>query len=334
MMPLSYEGVVAEHRAVREAVGLFDVSHLGKILVRGAKAEAVLDGVLPGRVAGLEAGRAAYNLVLDDDAGILDDIFVYRHEEEFLIVPNAANFDVVFGALEEAAAGSAEVIDARRKWAILALSGPRALPTVEGWLPPGALELKLHRFGDYEVDGSPIRVARTGYTGEFTFEFFVDWDHAPGFFNRLLQAGEPHGIRPAGLGARDTLRLEMGYPLHGHDITPKTDPIEAGLEWVIRWDKPSFRGKERLEAKKAKGPSRRLVGLVALDRLIPREGYPIRRNGEDVGVVTSGNFSPTLSKGIALGYVKTEVADPSTQLIVDVRGRDLPMEVVKPPFVE
>lgn len=332
-MPLSYEGVVAEHRSVREAVGLFDVSHLGKILIGGAEAEEVLDRLLPGRVAGLEVGRAAYNLVLDDDAGILDDVFVYRQADGFTVVPNAANFDVVFEVLQQAASAAVEVVDARLEWAILALSGPKARSTAEGLLPSEALELKLHRFGDYEVDGLSVRVARTGYTGEFTFEFFVGWDDAAGLFDRLMEAGAPHRIRPAGLGARDTLRLEMGYPLHGHDISPETNPVEAGLGWVIEWDKPAFKGKERLEALREEGPGRRLVGLVARDRLIPREGHPIRREGEEVGVVTSGNFSPTLKKGIALGYMKADLAEPSTEVVVDVRGRDLRMEVVKPPFV-
>lgn len=331
-MPLTFRGVIAEHLAVRERVGLFDVSHLGKVIVEGEGAVETLDTLLPGKVASLDEWTAGYNLVLNEDAGIVDDIFVYRRPEGFVVVPNAANSEAVLEVLRSGRRGGAEVIDARERWAILALSGPKARELVAGILPQ-ASGLGLHSCADLDLNGVPVQVARTGYTGEFTLEFFVPSQRAPAIWRLLLEAGEPQGILPAGLGARDTLRLEMGYPLHGHEISPETNPLEAALGWLIQWDKPAFRGKERLEQIRTAGTARRLVGLVAHGREIPRAGYPIVHEGRQVGDVTSGNFSPVLGKGIALGYVPPGLAAAGTMLSVDVRGRALPMEVTKPPFV-
>lgn len=328
-MPLVYEGTVSEHRAVRTHVGLFDVSHLGKIVVP-LELEEALDRAMPGKVAALQDGGAGYNLVLGERGGILDDVFVYRRAEDFLVVPNAANFDTVFEFLTDRVG---EVVDARETWSILAVSGPRSREVIAALFGQRAdlADLKLHRHITSGLRGSNIMVARTGYTGEVTFELFVPWDETNAVWSEMLSSFDD--VVPAGLGARDTLRLEMGYPLHGHDITAETDPIEAGLGWVIDWDK-HFPGRQALESVRGAGPARKLVGLLAHDKGIPREGCQVRSGGEPVGEVTSGNFSPTLGKGIALAYLQADRAEKGAKVEVDVRGRVLLMEVVKPPFIE
>ncbi|MGH2767460.1 MAG: glycine cleavage system aminomethyltransferase GcvT [Actinomycetota bacterium] len=334
-MPLAYPsrgGVVAEHRAARERLGIFDVSHLGKIVVEGPGAAAILEGLLPGPVSLLAPWSAGYNLLLNERAGIVDDLFVYHRPDYLVVVPNAANTPAVLGAIRQSAGGEARVTDAGERWAILAVQGPRSRELAEA-LMPAANRLPLHAFADLELVGTPIQVARTGYTGEYGFELFAPWNGAETIWRRLLEMGEPLGGMPAGLGARDTLRLEMGYPLHGHEISPETNPLEAGLAWVIDWEKPRFRGKARLERIKEAGVSRRLTGLVAEEPGIPRRGHAILSRGTVVGEVTSGNFSPVLGRGIALGYVPPDLASPGTMLAVDVRGRALAVRVTKPPFI-
>jgi aminomethyltransferase len=227
------------------------------------------------------------------------------------------------------------VTDARQRWAILALQGPASRQVADSLLP-GATDLPLHGFGDFDlklgVRSARVQVARTGYTGEYGFELFVPSEDAPATWELLLDAGEPYGILPVGLGARDTLRLEMGYPLHGHEISVDTNPIEAGLGWTIDWKK-DFRGRAAVEAVRQAGPSRTLAGLAADGPGIPRAGQAVLRDGEPVGTVTSGNFSPTLGKGIALAYVALGAGEPGTRLEIDVRGKPLPVTVTKPPFV-
>jgi aminomethyltransferase len=331
-MPLQFSGVVAEHTAVRERVGLFDVSHLGKLLVEGPQAAEVLERAVTNGVGSLPEWRARYNLVLTEAGGIVDDLFVYRRPDGYLVVPNAANTEAVLAAVGAGAGPGTAVVDARERWAILALQGP-ASREMAGDLLPGATGLRLHAFGDFDLAGATVQVARTGYTGEYGFELFVPSADAPRIWRLLLAAGEPHGILPVGLGARDTLRLEMGYPLHGHEISVQTNPLEAGLSWAVDWDKPDFRGRAALERIRSAGVTRRLVGLVARGPGIPRAGQPILAAASRVGAVTSGNFSPTLGKGIALGYVDADSAEPGTMLDVDVRGKRVPVAVTSPPFV-
>lgn len=326
MMPLHYTGVVTEHLATRNEAALFDVSHLGKLILPAETVES-LDQLLPGKVVGLGEWQAGYNLVLNERGGIVDDIFVYRRPDSILLVPNAANVSAVKSHLLED--GGLATEDARERWAILALQGPQSHEIGER-LAPDLSQLKLHEFTDTKIGGAQVQAARTGYTGEFGFEFFVEWDEAPNFWNLLIEAG----AKPAGLGARDTLRLEMGYPLHGHEITEETNPIEASLSWVVDWNKPKFQAREILQAIRDKGPERKLVGLLAHGKGIPRAGYAVLHDGEPVGEVTSGNFSPVLRKGIALAYVPAELAQPGTMLAVEVRGRRAEVEVRKPPFVK
>lgn len=331
-MPLQFSGVVAEHTAVRERVGLFDVSHLGKLLVTGEGAVDALERAVTNGVGSLPEWRARYNLALTGDGGIVDDLFVYRRPDAWLVVPNAANVDAVREAIAGIAGPSTTVTDARDRWAILALQGPASRKVAEAVLP-GAVDLRLYGFADLDVEGATVQVARTGYTGEYGFELFVPSADAPRVWELLLEAGEPHGILPVGLGARDTLRLEMGYPLHGHEISVDTNPLEAGLGWTIDWSKGPFVGRVALEAIRDAGVSRKLAGLVADAPGIPRAGQAVLRDGAPVGELTSGNFSPTLGKGIALGYVVPDAAESGLGLEVDVRGRRLPVTVTAPPFV-
>lgn len=333
-MPLVYrEGTVAEHRNVREAVGLFDVTHLGKVTVDGPGAEALLDRLLPGKVAKLRPWKAGYNLVLTPDGGVVDDIFVYRKEEGFLVVPNASNTDAVIEFFEAGAAAGGDdvkVADARGRWGILALTGPKARDVLYPLLPE-AEGMKMHDFTNMTIGGIDVIIARTGYTGEVTYEFLPEWDRSPELWNLLLEAGAAQGIKPAGLGARDTLRLEMGYALHGHELSVDINPLEAGLGWVIDWEK-DFTGKQALENIRAAGVSRRLVGLLAGEGRIPRQGHQVFLDDTPVGEVTSGNFSPTLGAGIALAFVPGELSEVGTGLQIDVRGKRLDVKVVKPPF--
>lgn len=333
-MPLVYpSGTVAEHKTVRESVGLFDVTHLGKVTVEGPDAEKLLDRLLPGKVAKLKEGKAGYNLVLTPDGGVVDDIFIYKADPtSFIVVPNAANTDAFleFIASGTGSGDDVEVADARGRWGILALTGPKAREVLFPILPE-AEGLKMHDFRTLSLGGIEVIVARTGYTGEVTFEFLPAWEDSPAVWNLLMEAGASAGIKPCGLGARDTLRLEMGYPLHGHELSVDINPLEAGCGWVVDWEK-DFVGKPALEKIKAEGLKRKLVGLLAGEGRIPRMGHQVFLGDTPVGEVTSGNFSPTLGAGIALAFVSAELSELGTRLEIDIRGKRLPVQVVKPPF--
>jgi len=330
-MPLSYKGrgVIVEHNAVRNEVGVFDVSHLGKLRVTGLDAAAALQFGVTCNVVGLEVGRARYGLVLAEDGGCIDDVFVYRiGDAEWLVVPNAAN---VHAVADQIAGAGVEVVDEWDRWAILAIQGPRSFETFDAVFPgSGALDLKLHAWTEMDVGGRPGIVARTGYTGERGFELYAPSEVAVEAFEMLLEAG----CVPVGLGARDTLRLEMGYALYGHELTRDIDPLEAGLDWAIAWD-TEFRGKVALEKIRAEGPARRSIGLVCLDRGVPRQGYAVFAGSERVGELTSGNHSPTLGTGIALALVGADAGEiHEAALTIDARGRRIPADIVAPPFVK
>lgn len=325
-MPLQYAGVVAEHNAVRQSVGVFDVSHLGKLRVKGA-AEPV-QRALTADVTELEVGRATYSLVLTEDGGCVDDVFVYRIEaDEWLVVPNAANVTAVAQQLE---ASGARPDDEWARWAILAIQGPESFELFERSFPgSGATGLRLHSWCPLDVLGEPGLVARTGYTGERGFELYAPSETAVVAFRRLLELG---GV-PVGLGARDTLRLEMGYALYGHELTLDTSPLEAGLSWAVAWER-DFRGKEALLKARAEGPARRLVGVRCTGRGVPRQGYPLLYQDRAIGELTSGNFSPTLGTGIGLAFVAAEqTPEPGARVSIDARGRMIEGDIVKPPFV-
>ena len=328
-MPLQYSGVISEHNAVRQDCGLFDVSHLGKLSVSGAGGGDALQRAVTADVLALEVGRATYALALTDEGGCVDDVFVYRiTEEEWMVVPNAANVAAVADSIREC---GAEPLDEWDRWAILALQGPTSFEVFEKvFAGSGATELKLHAWCGLDVFGEPGMVARTGYTGERGFEIYAPAATAVSAFEALLDAG----AQPVGLGARDTLRLEMGYALYGHELTRDTNPLEAGLGWAIAWDAP-FRGKEALERVRADGPSRKLFAITCRDRGVPRAHYKVWQNDKEVGEVTSGNFSPTLGTGIALalGPVET-LPQPADEVAIEARGRRIAGAIVKPPFIE
>lgn len=335
-MPLQYAGTVAEHEAVRSSVGVFDVSHLGTVWIEGPGAVDAVAAAFTNDPTGLGDGESQYTLCCDEDGGIVDDLIVYRlGAQRWLAVPNAANTDAVVAALRSAAGAEVAVRDESRGWAILAVQGPQALATVDrarervGGGGPAATDVAYLGIVPIVVDRQEGYLTRTGYTGEPGCELVVPGEVAVALWDGLLA----EGAAPCGLGARDTLRLEMGYPLHGNDLSTDTTPYEARLGWAVKLDRADFRGRTALEDAKRTGPSRRLWGLRGDGRRPPRQGMTVSRDSITVGLVTSGSFSPTLGVGIGLAYLDADVT-PGAQVTVDVRGSDLPFEVVRPPFVD
>ncbi|MGH3821315.1 MAG: glycine cleavage system aminomethyltransferase GcvT [Pseudonocardiaceae bacterium] len=334
-MPISYPGggVIAEHTAVREAVGVFDVTHLGKISITGPKAAEFVNSCLTADLAKVAPGQAQYTLCCAEDGGVVDDLIVYLvSPDEVFCVPNAANAAAVARFLAAAAPSSVTVTDRHHEYAVLAVQGPRSAELLAS-VGLTVADIDYLAFVDVEQDGVPVRVGRTGYTGERGYELLPSWEHAPALWETLLTAAGPLGGRACGLGARDTLRTEMGYPLHGQDVGPSITPLQGGLSWAIGWNKPAFWGRAALLAERERGPSRRLRGLRATGRGVPRPHMAVRSTaGALVGEITSGTFSPTLRTGIALALLNPAMR-PGDTVEVDVRGRALPCEVVKPPFV-
>ncbi|MGH8869420.1 MAG: glycine cleavage system aminomethyltransferase GcvT [Actinomycetes bacterium] len=334
-MPLEYagQGVIAEHTAVREAVGVFDVSHLGKALVTGPGAAAYVNRCLANDLGKIGAGKAQYTLCCDDGSGgVVDDLIVYlRGDDEVFLVPNAANTEGVVRLLAEDAPDGIEVVDEHTALAVLAVQGPRSPDLLEALgLPTGH---EFMSFVDTAWEGVPVTVCRSGYTGERGYELVVASEDATALWDALLLRGDAVGLRPCGLGARDTLRTEMGYPLHGQDLSLDITPVQARLGWAVGWSKGEFWGHDVLLAEREAGPRRRLWGVRALDRGIPRPHMAVRNAaGDEVGQVTSGTFSPTLRVGIGLALLDTSVGE-GDELAVDVRGRPVAVQVVKPPFV-
>jgi aminomethyltransferase len=321
-MPLAYpSGTVAEHRACRTAAVAFDVSHLGTVRVDGADAFAVLQRTLTNDLSRIRPGRAQYTHLLDDDGSVADDIIVWWLEaERFDVMPNASNT-----ARVRAAIGGEDTTAAR---VVVAVQGPEARARL-GTIAPEAAAVARFTVSSFEWKGTPCTVAGTGYTGEDGVECAVPAEVAADFFEAVLSTG----VLPAGLGARDTLRLEAGLPLHGHELGPGITPLQAGLGWVVRWDKGDFKGRGALERERADGPGRRLRGLLADGRQPPRGGDEVRADGAPAGVVTSGNFSPMLGRGIALALVDTSTGvDEGDRAEVEVRGRALPVTVTKTRF--
>ncbi|MHB8630597.1 MAG: glycine cleavage system aminomethyltransferase GcvT [Candidatus Limnocylindria bacterium] len=335
-MPIQYPtGIVAEHRAVRSNVGLFDLSHMGEFFFAGDGAGAALDGIVSSDIAGLGIGQARYGLLTNEGGTIVDDVIVYRlAEDEYMMVVNAANIAKDRAHVQRYLPPGVGLDDRSAKVALIAIQGPRAatvLSSVTELAVRGSVE-GLAPFGVTRagVAGSPATVARTGYTGEDGFEVFVDDDRATEVWSRLLAAGESAGAIPIGLGARDTLRLEARFSLYGNDIDETTGPIEAGLGWTTKLDK-AFVGRDAIAAAKDRGPARRIVGLEVVGG-VARHGHQVAAAGTVVGLVTSGTFGPTVQKNIALAYVPAELAKVGTALAVRIRGRDIPAKVVKVPF--
>lgn len=335
-MPVQYEGIVKEHHAVRQRVGLFDVSHMGELVLRGPEAVAVADYLVTNAVAKLAVGQALYTVCCNEQGTILDDLIVYRRgEDDILIVCNASNRAKISAHVASVAEGRCEFEDQSDATALLALQGPRAADTLRDARGGALVDLPFFHTAEGEVAGIPCRAARTGYTGEDGFEFFCRNEDATALWDALMEAGEPHGIAPAGLGARDTLRLEAKLCLYGNDIDETTNPFEAGLGWVVKLDHGDFIGRERLRAIKEAGLTRKLVGFEMVGRGIARHGYPIvelERPEQRLGEVTSGSPSPTLGKNIGLGYVPLAHSKIGSRLGIEIRGKVIEAVVVKTPF--
>lgn len=334
-MPLEYagQGIVAEHTACREAVGLFDVSHLGTALIRGAGAAAHVDACLTNALDKIEPGRAQYTCCCDDaTGGIVDDLIVYlRGPDEVLIAPNAANSAEVLRRLAASAPEGVEVVDRHESLAILAVQGPSSEQVLDTVGLP--VEYPYMSFVDLTWDGTPVTVGRTGYTGERGYEVVLPSDAAGAMWDALIAAGEEYALVRCGLGARDTLRTEAGYPLHGQDLSLEVTPVQARLRWAVGWKKPSFWGREVLLAERERGPSRRLLGIEATGRGIPRPHMRVLdESGTPVGEVTTGTFSPTRRLGIGMALLDAAVEEGS-QVGVDIRGRTEQFLVRRPPFV-
>jgi len=335
-MPVQYKGIVEEHRAVRTAAGLFDVSHMGEIELRGEHAAAVVDYLVTGEVAALAEGRALYTCACNEQGTILDDLIVYRIARDvILVVCNAGNRDKISAHFRKAAENHCEFEDRSDQVALLALQGPRALEilALAGKDAAACAELKSYQFRDAVVANVHATVARTGYTGEDGVEIFCASSDAPHLWRTLIELGAGRGLEPTGLGARDTLRLESRLALYGNDIDETTNPLEAGLGWIVKLKKPMFVGKDALLAVEARGLQRKLVGFEMSGRGVARHGYPLLDStGALVGVCTSGGPSPTLGKNIGLGYLPIALTEVGTRFQVDCRGKAVDAVVVKTPF--
>ncbi|MER6175637.1 glycine cleavage system aminomethyltransferase GcvT [Streptosporangium sp. NPDC001681] len=334
LMPLRYGSESAEHNAVRQAAGLFDLSHMGEIFVTGPQAAEALDYALVGHLSALAPGRARYTMIVDAGGGVLDDLIVYRlAPEEFMVVANASNYPRVAAELTERAKDfDAAVRDRSEEYALVAVQGPRSVEILSTLTDADLDGLGYYAGLPAVVAGHEVLVARTGYTGEDGFELFVAASAAESLWTALTEAGAPHGLVPAGLSARDTLRLEAGMPLYGNELSADLTPFDAGLGRVVRFDKPGdFVGRAALEPLRDVPPARRLVGLVASGRRVPRHGYPVvvADDGTVAGEVTSGAPSQTLGRPIAMAYVDSGL---SSGLAVDIRGSREPVEVVELPF--
>jgi aminomethyltransferase len=334
-MPIEYAGggVLAEHKAVRDGVGVFDVSHLGKARVAGPGAAAFVNATLSNDLGRIAPGQAQYTLCCDESGGVVDDLIAYLYaDDDVFLIPNAANTAQVASRLTAAAPAGVEVTDLHTARAVLAVQGPRSAELVAALGLPTEGEYMTFRSAEWK--GRPVVVCRSGYTGERGFELLPTWDDAVDLWDALLAAGAPLGARPCGLGARDTLRTEMGYPLHGQDLSLSISPVQARSGWAVGWNKERFWGRDALLAERAAGARRLLWGLRSTDRGIPRPHMRVTdAAGTDLGEVTSGTFSPTLRIGIGLALLDRSVAEGDT-VGVDVRGRRSEMTVVRPPFVE
>lgn len=336
-MPVQYSGTVAEHTSTRTSAGLFDVSHLGKALVSGPGAAEFVNSCFTNDIDKISGGSAQYTLCCDESGGVVDDLISYRvSDDEVFLIPNAANTAEVVRRLQAAAAERAPEItitDEHRSRAVIAVQGPLAgeIMTALG-LPT---ELDYMAFVDADFGGGSVRVCRTGYTGEYGFEVLPEWDQAGQVWDALAEQVLAREGALCGLGARDSLRMEAGYPLHGHELSVDLSPLEARCAWAIGWDKPAFWGREELVRQKSAGPARRMYALEVTGRGVLRAGQTVRAGGADVGVTSSGTFSPTLKTGIALAFISLDAGlKKGDEVVVDVRGRDVLCRLAVPPLVE
>lgn len=332
-MPVQYEGIIAEHKAVRNSVGLFDVSHMGEVEVKGPNAMTFLQKVTTNDVSRLEDGMAQYSAMLYENGGVVDDLIVYKiKDEHYFLIINASNIEKDFAWLEKNKLSGMTLENRSDALSLIAVQGPNAEKTLKKLTDIDLGSIKYYHFAHGKVNGVDMMVSRTGYTGEPGFELCVENEHAANLWNALMEAGKEFNVKPIGLGARDTLRLEMGYSLYGHEIDETTNPIEAGLGWITKIDKGEFNGKQTcVEARQ--NLNRKLVGFMLENKLIPRQGFDIvEENGRKIGHVCSGTMSPSIEKPIGTGYVETPHAQIGSRIFIQIRGKNEAAQVVKMPF--
>jgi aminomethyltransferase len=333
-MPVQYpSGILAEHQAVRESAGLFDVSHMGELEIRSGDALGFVQYVTTNDASRLDIGQAQYSAFCGDDGAVLDDCIVYRFDDRYMIVVNASNVDRDRDWISaHAGRFDTQVIDRSDDTGLIALQGPRSQDVLAGITAADLDGIRYYHFAEGTVADVPAVISRTGYTGEDGFELYLPADRTTHVWQQLLEAGDRFGILPAGLGARDSLRLEMGYALYGNDIDERRTPLEAGLGWVTKLDKGDFIGRDAIARQKESGVRERLVGFICRERGFPRHGYTVQIDGEPVGEVTSGIVSPMLQQGIGMAYVPAESSRPGTLIDIMVRDKAIPAEIVRPPF--
>lgn len=335
-MPVLYTSIIAEHKAVRNSVGIFDVSHMGEVFIRGSEAEEFVQFITVNDVSSMINGRVQYSAMCYEDGGIVDDLLVYKfNENEFMLVVNASNKDKDFEWMKKNNSFGVEIIDESDEYSLLAVQGPNSNHVVNA-ITKVPINLEYYHFTRTKILGIDVIVSRTGYTGELGFEIYFKGGEAEGekVFNALIEAGKKYSIQPIGLGARDSLRLEMGFCLYGNDIDQTTNTIEAGLGWITKLKKPNFIGKNVLARVKEENPKRKLVALISEEKAFPRHGYDITVEGIKIGYITSGTVSPILDKAIALGYVDSQFSKEGMKVNFLIRGKEIPAEITKLPFVK
>ena len=335
-MPVRYTSDLEEHKTVREAVGVFDVSHMGEFMVRGPQAELLIQMVTTNDVGKLKNGQAQYSCLPNMEGGIIDDLIVYKlADQEFMLVVNASNIEKDWNWISRFAKGDVELKNISDQISLFAVQGPKAIEALQTLTDEHLKDIPFYHFVKGHFAGVPdVIISATGYTGSGGFELYVPNQYAEQVWDELFKAGEPYGIKPIGLGARDTLRLEMGYCLYGNDIDDSTSPLEARLGWITKFSK-DFNNSDNLRRQKDEGVERQLTGFKMIDRGIPRQGYDlVDSEGGKIGVVTSGTQSPSLNQGIGMGYLKKEYTQPGSEIYVEIRGRRLKAEVVKLPFYQ
>lgn len=333
-MPVQYEGVNIEHETVRNGVGVFDVSHMGEFFITGPNALALIQKVTSNDASTLTNGRAQYSCLPNETGGIVDDLIVYKiNDEKYLLVVNASNIEKDWAWISQHNTVGAEMYNASEEYSLLAIQGPMAMEAMQAITPVDLAAIKYYHFEIGEFAGvQDVIISATGYTGSSGFEIYVKNEDVEQVWNKVFEAGEAYGIKPIGLAARDTLRLEMGFCLYGNDIDDTTSPLEAGLGWITKFTK-DFTNSEALKQQKEAGVTRKLVGFELTERGIPRHGYEIvDANGNIIGIVTSGTMAPSLNKGIGLGYVPTALATEESEIFIRIRKNDIPAQVVKLPF--
>lgn len=331
-MPIQYRSITEEHKRVRTTVGIFDVSHMGEVWVKGDRAADFVSKITVNNAAKLQVNQAQYSAMLYENGGIIDDLLVYRFPDRFLLVVNASNREKDIDWIRKHAPGDVVIDDASDRISLMAIQGRNAHQVVQKLTKTKLDEILFYWFREGEIDGHRAIISRTGYTGEEGFELYVDNEDAPAIWDAVMEAGKEFDIEPIGLGARDTLRMEMKYCLYGNDIDETTNPIEAGLGWITKVNKGEFIGRDTILDVKAKGIERKLVGFVVEGKAIPRHGYECFAGGEKIGAVTSGCWSPSIDQGIGIAYLAKEYTPLDTKFELDIRGKMVSAKVVETPF--